>query len=1519
MRISGFMHGITNPDLIKKLNDNIPKSVDEMMSITSAFLRGEVAAANQSKKKAPPAWKHHETSRRPNFDKRLDFKSQHNSIRWQDHFTPLTKTPKEILAMNTVKFKAPPPMTEPVENQNKNKFCEFHGDKGHSTNECIYLRRQIEEVVKSGQLSHLVKEIKQRGKRGEQAKAAKKGSSQQRKSYGYFLGLALATNNKAKDNPELLHRPRNFFLKPRGQYQTGNTNLALTSVLRSIAKHRLNICDGCQPIRQKRRGQAPNRNKAIQEEFTKLVEAKIMWEVHYHDWLSNPVMKSIEKSSLSVGTLLNASWMPTTDTTKYRWRKRTKKKQIFTPTGEKNKKRTKSEQNRTKMGSVEKPDNVEVQSQSKKQKKRRKYKVKGPKMQTLKDVLHSRLYKGCFCNYAKEELKGPNLPCLQTSLGNDPGKLFASPDLLIRSSSRLTRDQTSNPTSSTNTTPKGHTSRSSKQKVENSNLEEHLPPIATMADQRTMAQLLQAPTKGYKDAIVVSEITADNFELKHGLLTLVQNKQFYGHDKEDPHAHIHYFNKIIATLKFLNVPNTSIKLMLFPFSLEDQDSLNSAAGGNFLDKMPSDCLRIIESKSKVRYSRDKTVAKVSMNTSTSGVSPDVAELKDLVRALLLDKKGKNQSPALRKAVEESYVTCGGAHSYYNCPATDGNVYRDNIQEFVSQASAVNYSQGNTGYRPQMMLNQIRPPGFPPAPTYQAPAPQTHSVSKEDFSDYVKANDAVMKNMQTQGQNMRNQLTNLTDLMIEFVNSNTASTLSSGTLPSNKIANPKSDLKAITTRSGVSYDGPLIPPPVVENAPEATKDTLIPTKNGTTEDVQPQAVPSKPVTSEPANTPFASTLKALIGNKEKLSEMARTPLNEHCSAVLLKKLPEKLGDPGKFLILCDFPGMAECLALADLGASINLMPYSTERALIDVFEGELTLRVGKEAITFNLDQTSRYSANYNDMTTKRIDVIDMACEEYSQEVLGFFDTVSSGNSTPFYDPIISTTSPTLTPFGDKGDIFLLEAFLNNDPSPPPPNQRNYLPEVRKELKICEVKTKKSSVDEPPVVELKALPPHLKYAFLEGDDKLSVIIAKDLSMAEKAALTNQGVFCYTKMPFGLKNAGATYQRLEILRDIEETFHNMRRINMKLNPKKCTFGADEGAFLGHIVSMQGIKACPQKTKAVMKLQSPQTLKEAQSLNGNLASLNIFLCKAFQNMKTCIAELSMVTPLKPKEELIMYLCAVKEAVSTVLLAERESRQCIGPTQAKYVVKKYTRDRASCTLVKAIRSGYYWPTMHKDAQNIIRACSDCQTHRPVLRNPQQKLTPITSPLPFYKFEFPGEIISDNGKQFRDNPFKDWCEKLNIKQRFASVKHPQTNHQVERINRSLGEGIKARLGEDNRNWVEEVPHVLWAHRIMIKISNIDTSFSLTYGTESVIPVEIGMPSIRYAKMNQAKNDEELLLNLDILEERREKAAVREDRNKAKMERYYNAKVRITSFRLGDFVYRSNEESRAKESRKLGPK
>ncbi|GKA09140.1 reverse transcriptase domain-containing protein [Tanacetum coccineum] len=458
-----------------------------------------------------------------------------------------------------------------------------------------------------------------------------------------------------------------------------------------------------------------------------------------------------------------------------------------------------------------------------------------------------------------------------------------------------------------------------------------------MADNRTMVQLLQAPTVGYEDTIVIPKINA-NFELKHGLINLVQNKRFSPDlaRKRTPQFNVRgmnfdsqFINQFFPPSKTTNLRNEITRFQQrfdesfyeawdrfndllracphYGFSelhqldtfynalnANDQDSLNSAAGGNFLDKMPRECLRIIESKSKVYNSRNKAiVVKVSSNSSTTGISPDVAaltteisELKNMMKTMLV-KKQKAQDPAPVKVVEQSCVTCGGAHSYRNCPATDGNIYQDNIQEYVSQAAAANFNQGNTNSRPPMVANQIRPPGFPPiqnnqnrfnqnqgnnfnqnrgtnfnqnrvyqpptsqppvyqAQPYQAPAQQVQGVSKTDFENYVKANDAVLRNMQNQGQGLQNQIANLTDMLSKFVNANTASSSGTGTLPSNTVTNPKEDLKGITTRSGIAYKGPTIPttssPKVVERETEVTKDMMPPANNGSTEDVQPPVVP-----------------------------------------------------------------------------------------------------------------------------------------------------------------------------------------------------------------------------------------------------------------------------------------------------------------------------------------------------------------------------------------------------------------------------------------------------------------------------------------------------------------------------------------------------------------------------------------------------------------------------------------------------------------------------------------------------
>ncbi|GKD88858.1 reverse transcriptase domain-containing protein [Tanacetum coccineum] len=480
--------------------------------------------------------------------------------------------------------------------------------------------------------------------------------------------------------------------------------------------------------------------------------------------------------------------------------------------------------------------------------------------------------------------------------------------------------RTSGPVEPSTTSKRRRNKKHPQQKVEPTIVEN---PVVTMADTRTMAELLQAPTKSFGDAIVIPAILAENFELKHSLLNLVTSKQFCGFEKEDPYAHIRWFNKITSTIKYKDVPNTSIRIMLFPFSLEGaariwlekepprsittwEDLVSKfinhlfppsktinlrneitnfqqrfdeslSAGGNLLTKTTKDALTIIENKSKVRTSRNRPiVAKVSTNTFTSGLSPDVTALTDAVKALLL--KNTTPPPAFVKAVEESCVTCGGPHPYYQCLATNGNAsgYQDNIQAYVS-AAAVNYNQGNAGHRPPSVAHQVRPPGFslvqnnqnrgnnynPGNSTYRAPTPPTQAPTSEPVNA-PKPKLNLPYPLRLNNQKLRKR-------------------------------DGYQMMKFLQIFRSLHFD-------------LSFTDALL---------YMPK---------------FASTFKNLLSNKEKLFELANTPVNENCSAVILKKLLEKLGDPGKFLIPCNFPEIVECLALADLGASINLMPLSIWRKL-----------------------------------------------------------------------------------------------------------------------------------------------------------------------------------------------------------------------------------------------------------------------------------------------------------------------------------------------------------------------------------------------------------------------------------------------------------------------------------------------------------------------------------------------------------------------------------------------------------
>ncbi|GJU42301.1 reverse transcriptase domain-containing protein [Tanacetum coccineum] len=346
-------------------------------------------------------------------------------------------------------------------------------------------------------------------------------------------------------------------------------------------------------------------------------------------------------------------------------------------------------------------------------------------------------------------------------------------------------------------------------------------PIVTMADNRTMAELLQAPTEGYEDAIVVPEIEAANFEIKHGLLTLVQNKQFFGNDKEDPHAHI-------PRIWLEKEP---------PRSIQTWDDLVAKFINQFFPPSKTTNLRNEITNFKQRFDesfseawdrfKDLLRALQTLN-SPSDVSPDVLLNRKTWLEPLLSTSDKSPvpAPAPVKAVEQSCVTCGGAHhiEVRQPMAVTPKITSKN----TSRKHCANFNQGKFRLPSATYANQIRHPVFHPLqhnnqsqqskslepnqnramaitsqiqrpqfntspvyqpsvnqpPTYQAPAHQASGVSKTDFESYVNANDAVMQNMQ-------NQMTNITDLLTKIVNSNQASTSSSGSLPSTTLlVNPR---------------------------------------------------------------------------------------------------------------------------------------------------------------------------------------------------------------------------------------------------------------------------------------------------------------------------------------------------------------------------------------------------------------------------------------------------------------------------------------------------------------------------------------------------------------------------------------------------------------------------------------------------------------------------------------------------------------------------------------------------------
>nr|GEW47934.1 reverse transcriptase domain-containing protein [Tanacetum cinerariifolium] len=793
-------------------------------------------------------------------------------------------------------------------------------------------------------------------------------------------------------------------------------------------------------------------------------------------------------------------------------------------------------------------------------------------------------------------------------------------------------------------------------------------------DLRTMEELCQPTLNGRGGQIAPIAIQTTNFGLKNDMIQQVQNSyQFHVLSGDDANKHLDKFLHVTQCIKVNEVTDDALRLYLLPHSLTHHATA-------WFDRFPRNSITTFEQMAKIfleKYFPPSMVTKLRNEITNFRQRPDeslfeawecyklsidrcpnhnmlpVTQIDTFYNGLTLRHRDtinaaaggtfmkrrpkENLMKVLQinqqvKAVTPSCETCGGPHAYNDCPTTVGQTHN------VYTARA--YNQGGNSYQPQGNCNLLSyrsdnylgPPGFNQNENRRNP--------NQNYQNRNQGNNHANPQGNNQGRNQFFQELVMVKTRLQLIKPQvTKLRFSKPRFLNHKLVSP---LEVVLHIRDPRF---LLPAKVVERETKVTKDTVPPTNNGSTKDVQPpvvqvetQVLNSEPVVApivEPVKAPvsapkpnpkpsipypfadalilmpkFASTVKSLLTNKEKLFELARTSLNEHCSVVLLKKLPEKMGDPGKFLIPCDFPRMNECLALADLGASINLMPLSVWNELslpelsptcmtLKLVDGSIScpvrlaedvfLKVGKfhfpadfVVVDFDADPRVPLILGRPFLKTGRA-LIDFYKGELTLQVLGFS---VSGNPTPSMGIIVSTSSPTITPFGDsdflleetdaflaieddtisseinnsyydlEGDILLLEEFLNDDPSSPP------LP--LQELKVVEPKNEKSYIDEPPVVELKDLPPHLEYAFLEGDDKLPVIIAKDLKDEEKTALIK---------------------------------------------KKSYFMVKEGIFLGHKILKNEIKVDKAKVDVIAKLPHPTTVKGIQSFLGHAGFYRRFI----------------------------------------------------------------------------------------------------------------------------------------------------------------------------------------------------------------------------------------------------------------------------------------------------------------------
>nr|GEX61907.1 reverse transcriptase domain-containing protein [Tanacetum cinerariifolium] len=795
----------------------------------------------------------------------------------------------------------------------------------------------------------------------------------------------------------------------------------------------------------------------------------------------------------------------------------------------------------------------------------------------------------------------------------------------------------------------------------------------------------------------------------------------------------------------------------------DQDALDSAVGGNFLDKIPCECLSIIKSKSKVRYSRSRTThhsrqsRKSGMTYKEPPIPPPGVE---------------EQEP-----IEETMDTELPSTKYIQPPLVQVQVEVQKDKPVEEPSVVIPKSKANLSYLSRLVKEKIR---------------EKDDILAAKFMEIFR------------------------DLHFEL----------------------------------------------------CFADALV---------------------HMPKSAPM---FKKLLNNKNKLIELTKTPLNENCSAVVLKKLPEKLGDPGRFLIPYDFSEFDNCLALADLGASINLMPLS----------------IWKKLKLPPLNDTKI--------------VLELADRTISKPT-GVAENV-----------FVKVEEIKDSEFDMERDILILEALLNSDPEPPFPNQKHYFPEAHNDLKVVKPKNNKSSDYEPPEVELKELPPYLEYAFLGENKKWPVIITKDLSIIEKSALidvlkTRKKAIAWKLTDIRGIDPEFCSHKILLEDDFSPKVQSRRRVNPKIydvikkevekllnaeliypisdSPWEFDFkvidtkGAENYAadHLSRLKNPYENVFDPKEINETFPLeflnkvahQDPSTPWFTDFANYHARKFIIKGMttqqkhKFFKDVRHYFRDDPYLFKTCP-DQIIRRCVAGQEAID--ILKACYSGPTGGHYEANYIAKK------------VFDSGLYWPTIYKDAFDRLPLEMEAKA---LPTNDARVVVKFLKSL-FSQFETPKAIISDRGTHFCNDQFSRVMSKYGVTHRLSTTYHQQTSGQVEVTNRGLKRILERTVGENRALWSDKLEDALWAFRTAFKTPTGCTPYRLVYRKSCHLPLELehkAFWALKHTNFDLKTVSDHRKLQLNELSKLRDQAYENSLIYKERTKKLHDAKIKNRIFNVGDQV------------------